>query len=119
MTRLAIVLGLLANALPVLAQQHHHPLHKDFYQHWKIPGTDRSCCNARVEVNGVESGDCEPTHAIIRNGRWFVWIRQIKEYLPVPDDRVLRERNPNVENAHICWTPASGVICFVPEDTGG
>jgi len=23
------------------------------------------------------------------------------------------------QDAHICWTPARGVLCFLPPDTGG
>lgn len=81
--------------------------------------TGGSCCNARVEKDGMETGDCEPTHARIMDGQWWVYIRQLNTYIPVPDRLVLRERNPNVENAHVCWTPPRGIICFVPEDTGG
>ncbi len=99
---------------------YHHPLHENFYQHWRDPvNPNVSCCNARIETNGVVTGDCEPTHAKIVNGNGMVWIRQIKDYVQVPDNRVMRERNPNSENAHVCWTKDRGVICFVPEDTGG
>jgi hypothetical protein len=114
-----VAFGLIVDS--VRAQGHHHPLHLDFYRHWKEPGSDppRSCCDARVNTHGVETGDCEPTHSIIRNGHWFVWVRQLNRYEQVPEGKILRERNPNVENAHLCWTPARGIICFVPEDTGG
>jgi hypothetical protein len=104
---------------PVRAQQHHHPLHKDFYHQWKQPGTGASCCNARIETDGVERGDCEPSRAEVRNGNWWVWIRQINQWLIVPDAKIIREKNPNVFDAHICWTPWTGIICFVPPATGG
>lgn len=97
----------------------HHEFHKDFYRHWLQPGTNKSCCNARVTVHGHELGDCEPTAATIRNGDWFAWNRLRGEWLRIPDSRILRERNPNVFDGHLCWTPDQGVICFVPPSTGG
>ena len=101
--------------------QHHHPFHKDFYQMWRDPSNPQiSCCNARIEQpDGVEIGDCEPSKAEVRDGSWWVWIRQTREWLLVPDNKILRERNPNTFDAHVCWTQMRGIICFVPPDTGG
>lgn len=101
------------------AQTGHHPHHRDFYRHWKQPGSDLSCCDARIEREGIEVGDCEPTQAEVRNGGWFAWLRQERRWIEIPDSRIVRERNPNVTDAHLCWTPMSGVLCFVPPDTGG
>lgn len=112
-------------AVIACAQQPHHPLHEDFYRHWMTPDNpNASCCDARVTVDGVEKGDCEPTKAkMVKDAegvpRWFAYIRQLNAYVPVPDAKILRERNPNVFDAHVCWTPDRGIICFVPEDTGG
>ena len=100
--------------------QHHHPFHMDFYRHWKNPVSGVSCCNARIEgPDGIETGDCEPTKAEVRNGSWWVWIRQIGQWQEVPDVRIIRERNPNIFDAHLCWTPLQGIMCFSPPDTGG
>ena len=107
--------------LKARAQQHHHDFHKDFYRHWKPnDNPNTSCCNARiVGPDGVETGDCEPTKAEIRAGVWWVWVRQINGWIPVADAKILRERNPNGQDAHHCWTLDRGTICFVPPDTGG
>ena len=114
------ILFLYGSDLRGQTQEHHHPLHKDFYQQWKQPGTNASCCNARiVDATGQEIGDCEPSQARIREGNWEVWIRQIKKWVPVAPEKILRERNPNIFDAHVCWTPERGIICFVPPDTGG
>lgn len=101
--------------------QHHHPFHEDFYRGWMRPDVSppASCCNARIETNGIESGDCEPTQAEVRKGQWWVWVRQIGRWLPVPDAKIIHVRNPNVVDAHLCWTPANGIMCFSPPDTGG
>lgn len=115
----AVICGLAAAAAPARADEHHHPLHKDFYRHWKQPGSEASCCNARVERDGIETGDCEPTLAEVRGGEWWAWLRQERRWLPIPEARIIRERNPSVVDAHLCWSPISGVLCFVPPDTGG
>lgn len=100
--------------------QDHHPLHRDFYRHWRAPDNPAtSCCDARIEAGGVEVGDCEPTEARVRAGQWQAWIRQLGLWQPVPDAKIIRERNPNLVDGHVCWTPDRGIICFKPPDTGG
>lgn len=102
---------------------HHHPFHYDFYRHWKQPGSTASCCDARITRDGKEEGDCEPTQADLRPGkdgvvRWHAWLRQEGRWVEVPDGRILRERNPNTFDGHLCWNYGQ-VLCFVPPDTGG
>ncbi len=72
-----------------------------------------SCCNARIaSPNGVEVGDCEPTEARLPHRGPFI---------EVPDAKILREHNPTQggTDGHLCWTPANGVMCFVPPFGGG
>jgi len=97
---------------------HHHEFHRDFYRHWMQPGTGVSCCDARVTRDGQEVGDCEPTRAEIRAGAWWAWLRQESRWIEIPDARIIRERSPNVTDAHICWNYGQ-VLCFVPPATGG
>lgn len=107
--------------LPLKARaQDHHPHHKDFYRLWLQPGTNVSCCNARVELNGVETGDCEPVKAEVRGGNWWAWLRQESRWLEIPDSRILRERNPEQggQQGHLCYSYGR-VLCFVPPDSGG
>jgi len=100
--------------------EHHHPFHKNFYSKWKEPGNpNASCCNARIEQDGKETGDCEPAKAEVRNGSWYVWIRQVKKWERVYDTQIVRDPNPNIFDAHVCWTQPRGIICFKPPDTGG
>lgn len=108
--------------LPLKArgQDHHHALHEDFYRHWMQPGTNISCCNARVEVNGVETGDCEPVKAEVRAGNWWAWLRQESRWIEIDDSRIIRERNPEQggQQGHLCYSYGR-VLCFVPPDSGG
>jgi len=107
--------------LPLKARgQDHSPHHADFYRHWMQPGVipPISCCKARKVEGGVETGDCEPTKARIVNGNWQAWLRQESRWIDIPDDKIIRERNPTGQDAHLCWS-FGRVLCFVPEDTGG
>ncbi|WP_299109761.1 hypothetical protein [uncultured Bradyrhizobium sp.] len=107
--------------LPLKARaQDHHPLHRDFYQLWLQPGTNVSCCNARVEKDGVETGDCEPVKAEVRAGNWWAWLRQESRWIEIDDSRIIRERNPEQggQQGHLCYSHGR-VLCFVPPDSGG
>jgi hypothetical protein len=96
-----------------------HAQWHEYYRHWKQPGTDTSCCNARQALPwGAEQGDCEPTRAEMRKGDWYAWERHTQQWLKVPDAKIIRERNPSPEAAHLCWTSWAGILCFVPPDTG-
>lgn len=116
----ATVVAVLALLVVAAFAQDGHSRWHHWYQHWRQPGTTTSCCNARqTGPLGVETGDCEPTRAEIRAGTWYAWERHLQTWLPIPEAKIIRERNPSTEEAHLCWTPASGVLCFVPPDTGG
>lgn len=90
----------------------------DFYHHWKQPGTNVSCCNERKMENGVVTGDCIETRAEMRNGTWFAYLTHEGRWVEIPDNRIIRERNPTGESAHLCFSYGK-VLCFVPPDTGG
>jgi len=76
-----------------------------------------SCCNARRVEGGHEIGDCEATTARLINGDWQAWLRQEDRWIDIPDGKIVRERNPTGQDAHLCWS--GRVLCFVPPDTGG
>ncbi len=107
--------------LPLKARaQDHSPHHADFYRHWMQPGVHPplSCCNARIEKDGQVTGDCEPTQAKIVKGGWVAWLRQESRWVEIPDDKLIREPNPNIFDAHLCYNHGR-VLCFKPPDTGG
>ena len=94
----------------------HHLYHADHYSQWKQPGTNVSCCNGKETKDGRTTGDCYPTTAEVRAGSWWA-KRDDGQWVIVPNDRILRERNPDVERAHLCFNYGS-VLCFVPPSTG-
>lgn len=111
------ILGLfiLVYATTPKAQAHEH------YSDWKVPGTNGSCCNERVEKDGTETGDCEIAPFEVRqdnegNVDWYVYIRQVKRWQKVPEQTLLREKNPDPAgiDGHVCWTLPKGVICARP-----
>jgi hypothetical protein len=112
--------------LPAVAQEH-HPLHRNYYRFWMQPGDPGvSCCNARVPSPlGGEIGDCEPTKAeLLRNPdtglvQWRAFVRQTGTWIWIEDNKLVRYPNPNIFDGHLCWTQASGTLCFRPPDTGG
>jgi len=94
----------------------HHLYHADHYSKWKQPGTDASCCNGKETKDGNITGDCYPTTAEVRDGHW--WAKTDDgQWVVVPYDRILRERNPDIERAHLCFSYGR-VLCFVPPNTG-
>lgn len=107
--------GMLGLILIVFATSHKARAH-DHYTDWKVPGTQGSCCNERIEKDGHETGDCERAPFEVRNGAWYVYIRQIKQWQVVPEQTLLREHNPDPAgiDGHICWTLPRGIICARP-----
>lgn len=86
------------------------------YESWKIPGTNRSCCN---------NHDCAPTEAKWDAAR-KIWTAKFRgRWVDVPPARVLKFEAPD-GNAHLCAMdtadfPDMGsekteivVLCFTP-----
>jgi hypothetical protein len=84
----------------------HGKYHASDYQYWKQPGTNASCCNDH---------DCAPVRAEFRNNQWFA--KHGGEWIPIPWERIIRERNPSPVEGHLCYT-FGRVLCFVPPHTG-
>lgn len=101
--------------------KHHSPWH-DFYKDWQQPTPSKSsCCNARFNERGEEVGDCEATNLFelrrTKDGlRWFAFVPAIDQVIQVPDEKIIREKNPDQTGrmGHICFSPIVGVLCAVP-----
>jgi len=90
---------------------HRHPpqdqsLHEKFYSTWRMPDKPAaSCCN---------DADCYPTEIKYVDGNIYAKRREDGKYIPVPAEKVERNRdNPDGRN-HLCAPPPSA---FPPSDT--
>ena len=97
------------------AARHHppqdQPLHEKFYSTWHMPDHPTvSCCN---------DADCYPTEIKYIDGNIFAKRREDGRYIPIPTEKVERNRdNPDGRN-HPCAPPPSAgfrrsdtVFCF-------
>src|SRR5256885_15133467 len=91
--------------------QHRHPpqdeaLHEKFYSSWYMPDDpSKSCCN---------KADCYPTEIKYVSGNIYARRREDGKYIPIPPQKVERNRdNPDGRN-HLCAPPPSS---FYPSDT--
>src|SRR3954453_9894963 len=95
--------------------QHNHPpqdveVHEKFYSTWFMPDQPtRSCCN---------KADCYPTEGKFEHNQGSPWRGEDGQYIPIPANKVERNRdNPDGRN-HICapppWAnyPPNTVFCF-------
>jgi hypothetical protein len=110
-------------AIPVQAQEgqsqgmlRHHPaqdqpLHERFYAKWHMPDhPSLSCCN---------NADCYPTEIKYIDGKIYAKRREDGKYIPIPPEKVERNRdNPDGRN-HLCAPPPNAsypssdtVFCF-------
>lgn len=116
----AVAIWLPPSCAPAFAQTAHDAghaeHHEDKYRHWMQPGGLASCCNEKKTVDGRTTGDCYPTKARVVDGGW-VALRDDGVWIEIPDDRIIRERNPGSEDGHLCYNYGR-VLCFVPPDTG-
>lgn len=116
---MSLSIAILLTVKLAFGQDGHERWHQ-YYRTWMQPGTTISCCNARVTTYGVEHGDCEPTRYEMRKGEWYAWLRQESRWIAIPDEKLIRERNPSGEEGHLCYnTHTQQILCAVPPDVGG
>jgi hypothetical protein len=94
---------------------HHHAdmsLSVDrFYSTWFMPDNpSKSCCN---------TNDCYPTEVEFRGGQWWAKRREDGEWLPIPAEKVERNRDNPDGQSHLCAPPPNSlnyapkeVFCF-------
>ena len=106
--------GLVMSVLAQDGQDHtarHHPpqdqlLHEKFYATWHMPDHPyASCC---------DDADCYPTEIKYVDGNIYAKRREDGKYIPIPPEKVERNRdNPDGRN-HLCAPPPNA---FHPSDT--
>ena len=83
---------------------------------WKQPSTDVSGCSGKETKGGSVTGDCYLTTSELHAGSWRATTDD-RRWVVVAGDRILRERNPGSERAHLCFN-YDGVLCLVPPNIG-
>jgi hypothetical protein len=92
------------------AGQHHspqdEPLHEKFYSSWHMPDNpSKSCCN---------KADCYPTEIKYVGGDVYARRREDGKYIPIPPQKVERNRDNPDGRSHLCAPPPNGLY---PSDT--
>ncbi len=68
----------------------------------RAPWTNALCCSI---------ADCRPTDARIAGDHYEAFVGG--QWRPVPPDRVLQRSDNPTGRPVVCWTPATGIMCFV------
>jgi hypothetical protein len=73
-----------------------------WFQSLRQPGSGVSCCSI---------ADCRAADYRINNDRYEAYVAGA--WRTVPPDRVLQRDDNPTGRAVVCWTPATGVMCFI------
>lgn len=74
-----------------------------WFRDLRAPDTGRSCCSV---------SDCRATEVRTNGDRYEAYIEG--QWLPVPQAKVLSRPDNPTGHAVVCWTPALGIMCFIP-----
>lgn len=79
----------------------------EWFKSLKQPGSGFSCC---------DKSDCRRTDADWRAGQW--WAVVSGEWTPIPQDKVLLDKQSIDGDAYVCSSPNRRIYCFVRPDIG-
>jgi hypothetical protein len=80
---------------------------KSWFDSLRQPGTRYPCCSI---------ADCRTTEIRMRGNEYEVPIEG--QWLVVPSDRILQRKDNPTGSAVVCWTPGTGIMCFIrPPET--
>lgn len=99
---LALALLLAASAVRAAPPPDADPALAPWFQSLHQPGTGISCCSI---------ADCRATEYRITGDHYEALIED--KWVAVPPDKVLQRIDNPVGRAVVCWTPQTGVMCFV------
>ena len=104
MLQYALIVGLIAAALPALAAPppDADPNLAPWFRGLLVPGTGTSCCST-ADCRVAESRIVGDHYEVFVDGKW----------LQVPPNLVLPQAENPTGRAVVCWTPTAGIRCFV------
>jgi hypothetical protein len=102
--RTSIVAAALLAATPALAAppDDADPALAPWFNSLRAPWTNALCCSV---------ADCRPTDARIAGDHYEAFVGG--QWRAVPPDRILQRTDNPTGRAVVCWTPATGIMCFV------
>ena len=105
-----LLLSFGSDARPPPGSNPNSPMAK-YYRSLTIP-------DSPLHVTCCDESDCRPTRVKFENGTWFAYIREIDEFVEIPENRIITDKPHPSGSAVVCWMN-SGVLCFVPPEIGG
>ena len=83
------------------------PVVKSWFDGLRQPGTSYPCCSI---------ADCRTTEIRTHGNEYEVPIEG--QWIVVPSDRILQRTDNPTGRAVVCWTPGTGIMCFIrPPET--
>jgi hypothetical protein len=80
------------------------PALHDWYESLKEPGTTYPCCSI---------ADCRPTEYRLGGNGYEAFLD--RQWVKIPDERVITGQSNPIGRAVVCRSPANGaILCFVP-----
>jgi hypothetical protein len=67
------------------------------------PETALSCC-AETDCRAVDARIARDHHEVLIDGAWVA----------IPEGKIVRRTDNPTGRAVLCWSPAMGIMCFVP-----
>jgi hypothetical protein len=102
--RLPLVIGLVFAGFAAHARppEDADPALSPWFEGLRQPGTGVSCCSI---------SDCRPTDSRVVGDHYEALVGGA--WRPVPPDRVLPRMDNPTGRAVVCWTPYTGIMCFI------
>jgi hypothetical protein len=102
--RPSFIAAVLLSSTPALAAppDDADPALTPWFNSLRAPWTNALCCSV---------ADCRPTDARINGDHYEAFVGG--QWRVVPQDRVLQRSDNPTGRAVVCWTPATGIMCFV------
>jgi hypothetical protein len=102
--RLMITAAMLLGAHPVRTAppENADPALAPWFNSLRAPFTNALCCSI---------ADCRPTDSRISGDHYEAFVGG--QWRSVPPDRVLQRTDNPTGRAVVCWTPSTGIMCFI------
>ena len=91
-----------ANPARTAPPENADPTLAPWFNSLRAPWTNALCCSI---------ADCRPTDSRVNGDHYEAFVDG--QWRAVPPDRVLQRTDNPTGRAVVCWTPSTGIMCFV------